>query len=127
MLYYAGAFTVLNGAVTGGEHDYLDQANIGTDTISPTGSSITTQPEGTVEIILNTNDANFGDNGVFTLRGVSVSATRMQLTEFDNFATATGTLDVQTGKAAPAGGYAFQISGWTATRTARILSASAAC
>jgi hypothetical protein len=111
VLYYAGAFTVLNGAVTGGEHDYLDQANIGTDTISPTGSSITTQPEGTVEIILNTNDANFGDNGVFTLRGVSVSATRMQLTEFDNFATATGTLDVQTGKAAPAGGYAFQISG----------------
>jgi hypothetical protein len=111
VLYYAGAFTVLNGSITGGEHDYLDQANAGTDTILPASSSLTTQPEGNVEIILNTNDANFGDNGVFTLRGVKISPTRMQLTEFDDFATATGTLDAQTGKAAPAGGYAFQISG----------------
>ena len=111
VLYYAGAFTVLHGAVTGGEHDYLDQVNAGQDTISAAGSSITTQPEGSVEIILNTNDPNFGDSGTFTLRGAIVSATRMQLTEFDDFATATGTLDLQTGKAAPSGGYAFQISG----------------
>jgi hypothetical protein len=111
ILHYAGAFTVLNGAVTGGEHDYLDQANAGSDTISAAGSSVTTQPEGSVEIILNTNDANFGDSGSFTLRGAKVSASRMQLTEFDDFATATGTLDLQTGKAAPTGGYAFEISG----------------
>jgi hypothetical protein len=111
VLYYAGAFTVLNGAVTGGEHDYLDQVNAGSDAISAAGSSITTQPEGNVEIILNTGDANFGDNGTFTLRGTKVSAARMQLTEFDDFATATGTLNLQTGKAAPTGGYAFQISG----------------
>lgn len=111
VLYYAGAFTVQGGLITGGEHDYLDQANIGTDTILPASSFVTTQPEGTVEIILDTNDANFGDNGVFTLRGVQVSGARMQLTEFDDFATATGTLDLQTSKAAPSGGYAFQISG----------------
>ena len=111
VLYYAGAFKVQGGLITAGEHDYLDQANVGTDTILPASSFVTTQPEGTVEIILDTNDANFGDNGVFTLRGVLVSGARMQLTEFDDFATATGTLDLQTGKAAPAGGYAFQISG----------------
>jgi hypothetical protein len=111
VLYYAGAFTVLNGAVTGGEHDFLDQVNAGSDTITAAGSSVTTQPEGSVEIILNTGDPNFGDSGVFTLRGAKVSAARMQLTEFDDFATATGTLDLQTGKAAPTGGYAFQISG----------------
>jgi hypothetical protein len=111
VLYYAGAFTILNGAVTGGEHDFLDQVNAGSDTISAAGSSVTTQPEGSVEIILNTNDANFGDSGTFTLRGAKVSAARMQLTEFDDFATATGTLDLQTGKAAPTGGYAFQVSG----------------
>jgi hypothetical protein len=111
VLYYAGAFTVLNGAVTGGEHDYIDQGNAGSDTITAAGSSVTTQPEGSVEIILNTGDPNFGDSGSFTLRGAKVSASRMQLTEFDDFATATGTLDKQTGKAAPTGGYAFQISG----------------
>jgi hypothetical protein len=111
VLYYAGAFTIQNGAVTGGEHDYIDQVNAGQDTISATGSSVTTQPEGSVEIILNTNDTNFGDSGSFTLRGAKVSAARMQLTEFDDFATATGTLDLQTGKAAPTNGYAFQISG----------------
>jgi hypothetical protein len=111
VLYYAGAFTVLNGAVTGGEHDYLDQGNAGTDTITAAGSSVTTQPEGSVEIILNTGDPNFGDSGVFTLRGAKVSGARMQLTEFDDFATATGTLELQTGKAAPTGGYAFQLSG----------------
>ncbi len=111
VLYYAGAFTVLNGSVTGGEHDFLDQVNAGSDTITAAGSSVTTQPEGSVEIILNTNDPNFGDAGAFTLRGAKVSPTRMQLTEFDDFATATGTLNLQTGKAAPTGGYAFQISG----------------
>ncbi len=111
VLYYAGAFTVLNGTVTGGEHDFLDQANAGSDSISAAGSSVTTQPEGSVEIVLNTGDPNFGDSGVFTLRGAKVSAARMQLTEYDDFATATGTLDLQTGKAAPTGGYAFQVSG----------------
>jgi hypothetical protein len=112
VLYYAGAFTVLNGAITGGEHDYIDQANAGAqDSILAAGSSITTQPEGSVEIVITTNDSTFGDSGTFTLRGAKVSATRMQLTEFDDFATATGTLDLQTGKAAPTGGYAFQISG----------------
>ncbi|HEY4907188.1 MAG TPA: hypothetical protein VIH74_07020 [Candidatus Acidoferrum sp.] len=111
VLYYAGAFTILNGAISGGEHDYLDQVNSGSDTITAAGSSISTQPEGSVQIMLNTNDPNFGASGVFTLRGAKVSAARLQLTEFDDFATATGTLDLQTGKAAPTGGYAFQISG----------------
>ena len=112
-VYYAGAFTVLNGSITGGEHDYIDQANAGVqDTILAAGSSLTTQPSGSVEIIIATNDNTFGDSGTFTLRGTKVSATRMQLTEFDDFATATGTLDSQSGKAAPTGGYAFQISGF---------------
>jgi hypothetical protein len=111
ILHYAGAFTILNGAITAGEHDYIDPSNAGTDTISVTGSSISIQPEGSVQITLNTGDQNFGDSGVLTLRGAKVSAARMQLTEFDDFATATGTLDLQTGKAAPTGGYAFQISG----------------
>jgi hypothetical protein len=112
-LYYAGAFTVLNGTITGGEHDYIDQSgNAANDPISAAGSSLTTQPEGNVEIILNTNDPNFGDSGVFILRGTKVSATHMQLTEFDDFGTATGSLFLQTGKAAPAGGYAFELLGF---------------
>src|ERR1700761_1999964 len=112
-LYYAGAFTVLNGTITGGEHDYIDQSGAAAnDQISAAGSSLTTQPEGNVEIILNTNDPNFGDSGTFTLRGTKVSATRMQLTEYDDFGTATGSLFLQTGKAAPAAGYAFELLGF---------------
>jgi hypothetical protein len=112
-LYYAGAITVLNGTITGGEHDWIDESgSAATDTIAAAGSSLTTQPEGNVEIIINTNDQNFGDSGTFVLRGTNVTATRMQLTEFDDFATATGSLFQQTGKAAPAGGYAFEMLGF---------------
>jgi hypothetical protein len=42
---------------------------------------------------------------------VRVSGTRVLISEFDTFASATGSLDLQTSIAAPSGGYAFAVRG----------------
>ena len=52
-----------------------------------------------------------GINGLLTLRGTFVSATRALISEHDDWATATGSLDLQTSAAAPDGTYAFAIQG----------------
>jgi hypothetical protein len=110
-LYAAGAITVQNGAITGGEVDYVDLNRGQNDTISPTGSGIATSSGGNVQITLNTADSYLGVNGTITIRGTAVSASRMLISQFDGSGAATGSLDLQTGKAAPAGGYAFNLSG----------------
>ena len=109
--FVAGAFTVQNKNITGGEQDFVDLASGRTDTLLASGSSLSTTSTGNIQIVLNTGDTNVGVNGVETLRGTLVSGSHLQISEFDAFGSATGTLDLQTGKAAPAGGYAFNLSG----------------
>ncbi len=109
--FVAGAFTVLNKTITGGEQDFVDLGTGSTDNILAAGSSLSTTSNGNIEIVLATDDISVGVNGVETLRGTSVSSSRALITEFDGFASASGTLDLQTGTAAPSGGYAFNLSG----------------
>ena len=109
--FVAGAFTVKNGAITAGEQDFADPNNAATDTLKPTTSSISRQG-GNIQIVLDTQDANIGVKGVETLRGAVVSPTRVLISEFDGFGSASGALDLQTGAGEPTGSYAFYVSGW---------------
>jgi hypothetical protein len=110
--YVAGAFTVKNQAIAGGEQDMTDPSNPGYyhDSLAVSGSSLSLV-NGNIQIVLNTGDPNVGVNGVETLRGAAVSNARALISEFDSFATATGSLDQQTSVAQPAGGYAFNLGG----------------
>jgi hypothetical protein len=110
--YVAGAFTVKNSVIAGGEQDMTDESNPGYyhDSLAASGSSISLA-NGNIQIVLNTGDPNVGVNGVETLRGTVVSNARTLISEFDAFATATGSLDQQTSVAQPAGGYAFNLGG----------------
>ena len=110
--YLAGAFTAKGGAITAGEQDMTDGSNPGYyhDSLTPSGSSLSLV-NGNLQVVLNTGDQNVGVNGVETLRGAIVSNARVLISEFDTFATATGSLDQQTSVAPPAGGYAFNLGG----------------
>ena len=109
--FVAGVFTVASGAITGGEQDYVDQASGSNNTINAATSSLTAASDGNFQLVLDTGNANIGVNGVETFRGTLVSGSRAQITEFDAFAAGNGTLDLQTSKAAPSGGYAFNLGG----------------
>jgi hypothetical protein len=110
--YLAGAFTVKNQVIAGGEQDMSDNSNPGYyhDSLAASGSSLSLV-NGNIQLVLNTGDPNVGVNGVETLRGAVVSSARALVSEFDAFATATGSLDQQTSVASPAGGYAFNLGG----------------
>jgi hypothetical protein len=106
----AGAFTVgSNGAITGGEEDFVDATHqhaglgisSGTYTTSGSGS-------GNLSITLTTTPTMIGVNGVETLNVALVSKVKGLVTEFDSFATSTGTFDAQPNPLVTAsGGYAF--------------------
>ncbi len=110
--YVAGAFTVKNQVIAGGEQDMTDDTDPGYyhDSLTASGSNLSLV-NGNIQIVLNTGDPNVGVNGVETLRGAIVSNARALISEFDAFATATGSLDQQTSVASPAGGYAFNLGG----------------
>jgi hypothetical protein len=112
--YVVGAFTIKNGVITGGEQDFTDANTFSNDQLVPAGSSVTATT-GNIQLVFATADSNIGVNGVLTLRGTPVSGTRMLLSEYDNFGAATGSLDLQTSTATPAGGYAFAINGVDST------------
>ena len=110
--FIVGAFTVANGAISGGEQDFTDSTIAYTNTaVNATGSSISYVSNGNVQVVLSLSNQNLGNNGVLTLRGTKTSASRVLISEFDNFATGTGSIDLQTSQAAPSGGYAFLIAG----------------
>lgn len=106
----AGAFTVAAGVISGGEQDFSDPNAGYTDTLSAKTSSLNTA-NGNIQIVLDTGNTGIGVNGVETLRGTVVSPTRVLISEFDLTAAGTGSLDLQTGTAAPSAGYAFAVSG----------------
>jgi hypothetical protein len=109
--FVAGVFTVSNGAITGGEEDLIDFVQGGQATVVATGSSLTMASDGNFQFVLATNNSNFGVNGFETFRGALVSPTHAQINEFDSFAAAQGTLDLQTSTLAPSGGFAFNLGG----------------
>jgi hypothetical protein len=108
--FVAGAFTVQNGVITGGEQDFSSVSSFYTNGLVASGSSLTAAGSN-IQIVLNTGNSNIGVSGVETLRGVRVSGTRVLISEFDTFAAATGSLDLQTSTAGPSGGYAFNVRG----------------
>jgi hypothetical protein len=108
--FVAGAFTVSNGAITGGEQDYSDAASAYTNNLSASGSSLSVVGSN-VQIVLNTGNTAIGVSGIETFRGAPVSTSRMLISEFDTFGTGTGSVDLQTSTAAPSGGYAFNLLG----------------
>jgi hypothetical protein len=108
--FVVGAFTVQGGVITAGEQDFTDSNNISTDKLVPANCSIT-KAGGNIQIVLATANTGIGINGVETLRGTTVSSSRILISEFDTLAAATGSIDLQTTVATPSGGYAFAISG----------------
>jgi hypothetical protein len=118
----AGAFTVQNAVITGGEQDWVDlNGDGGTNALVPNTSSLTVESSGNIQIVLDSGVNGAGVNGVVTLRGTLVSGTRALISEFDASAAGTGSLDLQTGKAAPAGGYAFNLFGADGAAQASLL------
>jgi len=104
-----------NGGVTSGEQtiNFFDQ-NIGYQTSkidSVTGGSYFLGADGRGTITINTSDPDVGQNGVETFSFVSLSPAQALIAETDFNESATGTMDLQTSKLAPAGGYAFVVSG----------------
>jgi hypothetical protein len=106
----AGAFSVAAGVITAGEQDFSDPNAGYTDSLTAKTSSLN-KAGGNLQIVLDTGNTAIGVNGVETLRGTVVSATRVLISEFDLTAAGTGSLDLQTGTAAPTAGYAFAVSG----------------
>jgi hypothetical protein len=110
-MYVAGAFTVKNGVVTGGEQDFSDDAGFVTNTLNAPGCDLSVAGNN-IQIALDTGNSALGVNGVETLRGAVVSPSRVLISEFDSAAAGTGSLDLQTSASQPTGGYAFVVNGW---------------
>ncbi|MGO8796430.1 MAG: beta strand repeat-containing protein [Candidatus Sulfotelmatobacter sp.] len=117
----AGAIVVdTNGNVLGGEQDYND--GVGITSAEPKGDQISggtltvsgTTGQGT--LTLNTNNTNLGVNadGVEIFGVQFVNYNHALITQFDGFATSSGSMDLQTlgtPAAVASGGYAFALSG----------------
>ena len=89
----------------------VDDNNYFTNSLAASGSSLS-KVNGNIQIALNTGNTNLGQNGIETIHGTVVSATRVLISEFDTFASATGSIDQQTSTDAPSGGYAFNVGGF---------------
>jgi hypothetical protein len=120
----AGAFTVANGLITGGELDFVNPFFTDSDQINGDASTIVTTTDGNMQFTLATcdgldctnTDLNIGLDGVVTLDATFLpqNAAKAFVIEFDHSSTSSGTLDLQNAtnaKATPSGGYAFGVSG----------------
>ncbi|MGB9234273.1 MAG: hypothetical protein WCC04_07650 [Terriglobales bacterium] len=111
-----GAFTVVSGAITGGEQDFVDAEGPGSDQFAA-DSTITPTTDGSLQIVLDTGDSDIGvgGNGLETLNLTLVAPNGGPVTWFDGFAAGTGTItaqDTTAAKALPQNGYAFLTSGY---------------
>ena len=119
--FVVGAFTVQGGVITAGEQDFTDFSNeAAANMLVPSGCSLTAAG-GNIQIVLDTGNTSIGVSGIETLRGAPVSSSRVLISEFDTFAVATGSVDLQTSAAAPSGGYAFALHGLDETTAQNIL------
>ncbi len=115
--FFAGAFTVAGGVITGGEQDFSDASvSDPNQPLAPASCNLSTAG-GNIQIVLATADTSLGVNGLETLRGTKVSSSRILISEYDTFGTGAGSIDLQTSAAAPSGGYAFAVSGWNLSST----------
>jgi hypothetical protein len=111
--FISGVIVAENGAITGGEQDFVNYAIDQNDEENLylfdqiTGGSYSTTPDGNLQIILQTNDFNVGTE---TINGVFISASHAQITQIGG-SIGSGTLDLQPTKTAPLGGYAFSTFG----------------
>ena len=110
-MFVAGAFTIKGGVITAGEQDFGDVVAGYTDSLVPAGCSLSVAGSN-IQVVLATGNSGIGVNGIETLRGTRVSASRVLLSQFDSSAVATGSIDLQTSTAPPAGGFAFALTGW---------------
>src|SRR5580704_5915541 len=118
----AGSVTIdANGKVLGGEQDYVDtpfggasSPEPGGDTISGTGSSLTIDPntgQGTLTLATSNLLLGLQGDGVEVLGLQFVNPKHALVTQFDGFATSSGSMDLQTSPSTPSGNYAFTLSG----------------
>lgn len=104
-----------NGNVTKGEQTHSDALLSVTDSI--TGGAYTIGPDGRGTLTLNTADQNIGQLGIENLSLVFLSSSQALIATLDNpnlqgsNETSSGTLELQIGKPAPKGGYAFVANG----------------
>jgi hypothetical protein len=114
--HIAGVFVLNNRMIQGGEQDLVDPStSITADHMAPINSICPGPTCVGVEQIANTAaDIEVNINTVFplteTFRATIVNGVHALITEYDG-ATASGTIDMQTSTAAPAGSYAFVLSG----------------
>jgi len=110
----AGVFVVSSaGAITGGEQDFADFNHVVSQ--EPiTGGSITSGADGNLTISLNFTDSYINNgSGTDTFDASLISSSNALLTEYDDWATSSGTLEAQTAQVfSPAGAYALSTSGW---------------
>jgi hypothetical protein len=115
-----------DGNVTGGEQTHNDPLISVADTI--TGGTYTVGPDGRGTLTINTADQNIGQIGIENLAFVALSNSKALIGTVDNanlnqpsFELSSGTLDLQTSTAAPAGGYAFVVNGVDISATSMAL------
>ena len=108
--FVVGAFTVQGGAITAGEQDFSDFSIGYTNNLVASGCTLTTAGNN-IQIAIDTGNTSIGVSGIETFRGTTVSSSRVLISEFDTFAQASGSIDLQTGTAALSGGYAFNVGG----------------
>jgi hypothetical protein len=105
-----------SGTVTGGEQDFND--GDGNTSPQPSGDTITggslamaADGSGNGTLTLVTNNPNLGVEGTETFAVVFPNGNHAQILQFDGSATSSGSMDLQTATAAPAGSFAFTASG----------------
>lgn len=104
-----------NGGITAGEQTHSDFLISVSDPV--TGGSYYIGPDGRGTLTINTADQNIGQQGIENLSLVFLSSSQALVATLDNpnlqpsIETSSGTLDLQQGRAAPTGGFAFAVSG----------------
>jgi hypothetical protein len=118
-----GAFTANgSGGITGGTIDMNDTAASGAVVNSPINNNgfYTVGADGRGQATLGVPGSFFvgaGDNGNITLDFVLQDSNHGLVTEFDENATGSGTIDLQSSGVTPAGTYAFSFSGTNSSVT----------
>lgn len=111
--FITGVIVAANGTITGGEQDSITYATDDNGNLYPysylsgaiTGGSYSTTSDGNIQISIIS-----GDGGGETLNGVLASGQKGFVAQLYG-SLGSGTLDLQTSAAAPAGGYAISMYG----------------
>ncbi|MFP5237194.1 MAG: hypothetical protein ACLGSD_14945 [Acidobacteriota bacterium] len=109
-VFTTGAFVAANGKIVGGEQDSIERSDQYDSIFSPiTGGTYGPMPDGNLQVALNVPSVSSQPE---LLTGVMITGGHGVVAGVQGVA-GTGTLDLQTGTAAPSGGYAILLSGGT--------------